>query len=333
MPIVRSTPGADWRLSEPQPHKVANHAEPRNRERPASGPDDPAVAGIAAANNGVIATRQLEACGCNAQAIAVRVRRGNLHRVFRGVYAVGHDTLTQTALFAAAVLACGDAAVLSHHAAAAHHDMLDWDDRDVEVIVPRSGGRTIEGIRAHRSHLDPRDVWTRDNIRVTSPARTIVDVAATRTSKPLRRMVRQALAEQRVNVRQLLDVLHCHPRHRGAANLRAVIAAGPLPTRSDLEDLALDLLDRGGVERPEVNPRLRLDGRTIYPDLLFREHRLAIELDSRRWHHDPLTRQDDADKQAILEAHGLRVLRITWWQIADQPRQTLRRIRAALGNR
>ena len=64
--------------------------------------------------------------------------------------------------------------------------------------------------------------------------------------------------------------------------------------------------------------------------MLWRDRRLAIELDGRRWHHDPLTRRDDADKQAILEAHGHRVLRITWKQIVDQPAQTIARIRAAL---
>ena len=261
----------------------------------------------------------------------MRVRRGNLHPVFRGVYAVGHGSPTQTGLFTAAVLAAGVGATLAGHAAAAHHGMLDWDGRDVEVIVPRSAGRAIDGIRSRRCRLDPCDAWTRDHIRVTSPARTILDVAAAMAFRALRRTVRQAQAEQRVNVRQLLDVLHRHPRHRGAAKLRAAIVDGPAPTRSELEDLALDLLDCAGVERPEVNPRLRLDGRVIRPDLLFRRQRLVIELDGRRWHDDPLTRQDDADRQAILEAHGYRVLRITWSQVVARPRQTLRRIRAALG--
>ena len=167
-------------------------------------------------------------------------------------------------------------------------------------------------------------------IDLTGP--TVLDLAAELAPKALRRMVRQAFAEGIVSVRQLTDVLDRTPRHRGAASLRAVIADGPVPTRSDLEDLALDLLDRGAVRRPDVTPPLRIDGRRIHPDLLFREHRLAIELDSRRWHDDPLTQQDDADKQAILEAHGLRVLRITWRQIVDHPIQTLRRIRAALGD-
>jgi predicted transcriptional regulator of viral defense system len=291
---------------------------------------DQRVAVLAARRRGIVTRRQLVACGMTDRMIAVRVRRGWLHPVHRGVYAVGHAALTETASFVAAVLACGASATLGFHAAAAHLQMLDHDGRDPDVIVPRNGGRKIDGIRVHRTRLDRRDVWIRDGIRVTSPARTILDLAATMHHKPLRRLARQAQAEERVNVGQLLDVVERHPRHRGAAKLRAVIADGPAPTRSDHEDLVLDLLDRAGIERPELNPRLRLDDRRMSPDMLWPEHKLAIECDSRRWHSDPLTVQNDADKQAILEAHGFRVLRITWQQAVGRPRQTLARVKTAL---
>jgi hypothetical protein len=285
---------------------------------------------LAARQHGLVTTRQLVACGLDSDAITVRVRRGQLHRIYRGVYAVGHDALTQTASFIAAVLACGAEATLAHHAAAAHLHILEHDGRAPDVIVPRGAGRTIDGIRVHRSNLDPRDVWTRDGIRVTSPARTILDLAATTGPKALRRMARQAQAEQHVNVRQLLDMLDRYPHHRGAARLRATIADGPAPTRSDHEDLVLDLVDGAGIARPELNAPLQLDGRRIVPDMLWRDRKLVIECDSRRWHSDPLTLKDDADKQAILEAHGYRVLRITWAQAVGRPRQTVTRIEAAL---
>ena len=303
-----------------------------SRSPPAKGAARPdlLVAEQAGRQHGVIATRELITCGLDSDAITLRVRRGNLHPKYRSVYAVGHDALTRTGTFMAAVLACGAGAVLGHYAAAAHLELLEHDDRDPEVIVPRSGGRKIDGIRVHRSRLDPRDVWTRDAIRVTSPARTILDVAATMGPKALRRMVRQAQAERHVNVRQLLEILQRHPGRRGAAKLRAVIADGPAPTRSHHEDLVLDLIDRAGITRPELNVWLHLDGRNISPDMLWREQRLVVECDSRRWHSDPLTLQDDADKQAILEANGHRVLRITWGQAVNHQRQTIARLRAAL---
>ena len=250
--------------------------------------------------------------------------------MYRGVYAVGHDALTPAARFAAAVLACGAGAVLSDYAAAAHLGMRRPGDRVPEVTVPRAGGRRLDGIRVHRRQLDPRDVWTREGIRVTRPARTILDVAATMPAAALRRMVRQAQAERIVTMPQLLDVLARHRGHRGAAKLRAVIADGPTPTRSELEDHVLALVVQAGIERPEINPKLEIEGRHVEPDLLWRRQRLIIECDGRRWHSDPLSRTGDEARQALLEAHGYRVLRVTWRQVMDHPRQTIARIRTAL---
>jgi len=180
--------------------------------------------------------------------------------------------------------------------------------------------------------LDPLDVWRRDNIRVTSPARTALDLAPELTPRALRRMVRQAIAEGRLSIRQLTEVLDRSAGHRGAAALRAIIADGHVPTCSELEDRALELLHEAGIERPEVNAELLLDERRIRPDLLWRRQRLVVELDGAAWHGDRLTRENDADRQAILEAHGYRVVRISWRQPVDNPRQTITRIRAALGD-
>ena len=74
---------------------------------------------------------------------------------------------------------------------------------------------------------------------------------------------------------------------------------------------------------------MRLDGRTIIPDFRWPDQRLVIEADGAEWHDNRLTRQDDAEKQAILEARGERVLRVTWAQAIAHRAQTLTRIRAA----
>lgn len=289
------------------------------------------VARLAAEQNDVVTTRQLTAHGISDGAVTTRLRRAQLHRVHRGVYAVGTGTLSLRGELTAAALACGAGAVLGFYAAGAWWEMSSWDGRWPEVIVPRGAGRARPGIQAHRSRsLAREDVWRRDGILVTSPARTALDLASLLSARACRRMVRQALAEGRLSIRQLTDVLARCPRHPGGPTLRDVLADGPAPTRSGLEDVVLDLLDAAGIERPEVNPRLRLDGRVIIPDLLWPEPMLAVECDSRRWHSDPLTRRQDADKQAILEAHGHRVLRISEAQAVDEPGQTLARVRAAL---
>jgi very-short-patch-repair endonuclease len=93
----------------------------------------------------------------------------------------------------------------------------------------------------------------------------------------------------------------------------------------------LDLIDRAGIPRPQINAALTLDGRTVVPDFLWPEQRVILEADGAAYHAGALARAHDAERQALLEAHGYRVLRITWDQAVRHPRQTLARIRAALG--
>jgi hypothetical protein len=279
----------------------------------------------------MISTAQLRACGLDDNAIAVRVRRGSLHRVHRGVYAVGHAGVTREGRFMAAVLACGPQAVLSHRSAAAHWGFMRWEQGSVEVTVPANCSVRLRGVRVHRSRLlGRRRPLRHDGIPITSPARTLLDLAAVLPAKALRRVARQAQAERRVSIRQLEKVIERSNGHRGVPALQAIVDEGPAPTRSPLEDGLLDLLDRGGIERPQVNAALRLDGRRIVPDYLWRDQRVAIEADSREWHDHSLTREEDAIKQAILEAHGWRVLRVSSEQVSHQPAQTLARVRAAL---
>ena len=293
-------------------------------------PPDHRVARVAAERDGVLSIHRLRACGLDDHAIARRVRDGRLHRLYRGVYAVGHRGLTLRGRFRAAVLACGERAVLSHFAAAAFWGFWIWDAHSVIDVTIGSGTRDVDGIRVHRSRTLERDVWVRHGIRVTSPARTLLDLAAVLPEKTLRRMARRAQAQRAVTIRQILELLERANGHHGAERLRAVIADGPAPTRSDLEDLLLDLLDTAKIERPEINAPLRFGNETITPDYLWRAQRVAIEADSVTWHDHKLTREHDADKQARLEAAGLRVLRITWRQITRSPQQTVARIRAAL---
>jgi hypothetical protein len=278
----------------------------------------------------VLSIAQLRTCGLDGHAVTRRVRDGRLHRLYRGVYAVGHRGLTLRGRFRAAVLACGEGAVLSHFAAAAFWGFWTWAERRIDVTVP-GGARDFDGLCVHRSRARQRDVLVRDDIPVTTPARTLLDLAAVLPAKGLRSMVRRAEAQRAVSIRQIVDVCDRSPGHHGITRLRAVIADGPAPTRTDLEDLLLDLLDRGGIERPEINAPMRFGIETIVPDYLWRARGVAIEADSVTWHEHKLTREHDAYKQAQLEAAGLRVLRITWAQITRSPQQTLARIRAALG--
>ena len=295
---------------------------------------DVRVADLAAGQWGVLSLEELRGCGLSRAAVGVRVRNGRLHRRYVGVYAVGHTALSLEGRFLAAVKACGPGTVLSHFAAAGHLGLVRWDDRWPdrwpEVTVTSAGTRRQEGLRVHRTQtLDPPDVTRHRGIPVTSPARTLLDLAAVLPYRPLRRAVREAQALKLVSLNQLTDVLTRLGPRRGTRNFAQILSTGAQPTRTELEDAVLDLLLAGGLEPPDVNVPIIIAGRLIVPDFRWPRQHLIVEADGAAWHDHRLAREDDAERQALLEAHGERVMRVTWQQAVARRPQTLARIRAA----
>jgi putative AbiEi antitoxin of type IV toxin-antitoxin system/uncharacterized protein DUF559 len=288
------------------------------------------VARRAARQWSVISARELLDCGLSKKAVSRRVRNGWLHPLHRGVYAVGHNNPPVEGRFLAAVKACGVGAVLSHFAAAAHVGMVRWDGRHTEVTVVGTGVRQHPGIRVHRTaRLDETDITEHQGIPITSPARTLVDLASVLDRRRLRRAVRQAQSLRLVELRQLVEVLARLGPRRGVTKLAKIIASGPAPTRSELEDVVLDLMLAGGLEHPDVNVPLLIGGREVIPDFRWADQQLVVEADGAAWHDNKLSIEDDSERQALLEAHGERIVRVTWDQALSHSRQTLARIRAA----
>jgi hypothetical protein len=291
---------------------------------------DIAVARAAAGSWGVLSLDELLACGLTRSGVKARARKGWLHRRHRGVYAVGHPNLPLTGRFLAAVKACGPRAVLSHFSAAVLWAVVAWDGRHPEVTVIGSGGHVQPGIRVHRTlHLDGEDLTWHDGVPVTSPARTLVDLASVLDYRRLRRAVRQALSLRLVSPGSLLGAIERAGRRPGRRNLLRIVATSTAPTRSELEDVVLDLILAGGLEHPDVNVPLELQDRRVVPDFRWPRERLVIEADGAKWHENPIAREDDAERQALLEASGERVVRVTWQQAVAHPGQTLARFRAA----
>jgi very-short-patch-repair endonuclease/predicted transcriptional regulator of viral defense system len=291
---------------------------------------DRAVARRAARQFGVVSISELRKCGLSHDAVGWRVRKGWLHPLYRGVYAVGHPSPPLEGRFTAAVKACGEGALLSHYSAAALFGFVQWDGRYPEVTLVGSTTRVHRELRVHRTAgLDPADRSSHAGIPVTAPARTLADLAYFLDYRSLRRAVRQAQSLRRVDLRDMVEVVARLGRRRGVGNLTRILASGPAPTRSELEDVVLDLILNAGFRRPDVNRPLRIDGRRVVPDFRWPEHRVVIEADGAAWHDSKLSREDDAERQALLEAHGDRVLRVTWQQAVARPRQTAARIRAA----
>ncbi len=249
------------------------------------------------------------------------MRRGSLLPLYRGVYAVGHRVLSVDGRRMAAVLACGEGAVLSHRSAAALHGLVGAGSGAVDVTRPRSF-RAQEGIRAHQALLRPDEVTVVDAIPVTSPFRTVFDMAANLTLPEVEQLVNQLEVQKVLDTVSFATLITRHPGKRGTARLCAALdpEAPRGVTRGDLEEAFALFVEEQRLPRPERNAPLALGGRFIEVDALWRAQRLAVELDSRAFHDTVLAFESDRERDRALVAAGWRPIRITWRHLhRDRP--------------
>ncbi len=282
-------------------------------------PLDVAIAALAGRQHGVVSRRQLDELGLTRNEIEGRLARGRLHRLHQGVYAVGHRVVSLRGRWMAAVLAAGPGAVLSHRDAAAVWDLRPSQRKRLEVTAPRQHKRP--GIDIFTTRLELDEVTAVDRIPVTTVARTLLDLAAVLPRSQLERAMERAEALQLTDVVPLDALLERHRGHRGTAALRERLERGikPALTRSELEDRFLAFLDAHGLPRAEVNSHLQLGDRCFEADFIWREQRLIVELDGHETHGTRAAFERDRERDRILQAHGWRVVRITWRQLHDDP--------------
>lgn len=295
---------------------------------------DRAIAAIAGRQRGVVSRAQLLTAGIDRGGIGRRLRSDRLHRIHRGVYLVGHRAMVDGARELAAVLACGRGAVLSHLSAASLLQLLPYPANPGPVDVTVIGRQTARrpGIRAHRARaLDPRDVRTLDGLPTTTPARTLLDLAATLSPHRLERALAEAQVRRLVTPAALRDQLERNPGRAGTRALRRLVAldGGPAPTRSEAERRLLRLLRASELPVPRVNTRL--EGHEV--DFHWPEHRVVVEVDGFRFHSSRAAFERDRDRDAKLAAAGYTVLRVTWRQLVDARETVVARLAAALAVR
>jgi hypothetical protein len=245
-----------------------------------------AITGIASGQHGVITRTQLLNLGLSSDAIERRLRAKRLRPLQRGVYVAG-PLIPSHAHDMAAVLSCGDHAVLSHGSASRTWSLpFDGSRRgSIEITIPPGGRHRRPGIRIHRLLLGQDETTRFQNIPITTPARTLCDIAGLVTERTLERAVAEALAN-RLTTRRQVEILLVRHRHlHGANRLRALLATGSPPalTRSQAEETFL---------------------------MLIRQARIAAP--------------------GVLAPAGLRVMRITWRQIRDEPVALIIRVARAL---
>jgi hypothetical protein len=279
---------------------------------------------------GVLSGAQLRELGVGRGAVAKAVRAGRLHRVHRGVYAVGHRVLRVEGIRLAAVLACGPGAVLSHRSAAAHWGLLATDQVGVDVTAPRSR-QGAPGIRLHTSRsLDAQDTTRHEGIPITAIHRTLLDLAATARDDQLERALAQAMYLQLYDHRAITDVIARSNGHRGTKVLEQATRQEPKLTKGAWEIRMLRLVRSAHLPEPICNRPLHApDHGECKPDFYWPAHALIVETDGWEAHRTLAAFRSDRAKDAALTAAGYKVLRFTW-EIHDAT--VLRRLRALLQN-
>ena len=293
--------------------------------RPKNASLDRKVARIAGRRHGNVTVGQLLAIGLSRPAVKRRVRKGLLHPEFRGVYRVGHRAPSVDARYMAAVLACGDGAVLAGRAAAYLYGLTRGRPPAPEVIAPVV--RRVHGVGSRSTRrLDPRDVTTWRGIPVTSVPRTLVDVAAGLPARPLGRVCHEAQVRFRVTAAMVDAVLARRPTSPGARKLRRIFSGDFRVTLSKLERAFLALLRSANLPLPRTNRHL---GRG-YVDCRWPERRLTVELDSYRYPHTRHAWEQDRRRERAARARGDEFRRYTWGDVTEDGALVLAEMTALL---
>ncbi len=261
------------------------------------------------------------------------MRRGRLHGLYRGVYAVGHTALRVEGRRLAAVLACGDGAVLSHVSAAAHWGLLHSAATKIDVTAPASRRGASGAVRLHRTRcLDARDTTTHEHTPVTTIARTLLDLAASQPEARLERALAQSHHLRVYDHAEITDVLARTNGHRGTRALaQAAASEDPKWTANEFEARFLTLVRDAKLPEPLVNHPLDApDHGHCRPDFMWPAAGLVVETDGWETHGTRVAFLADRRKDAALTAAGYRVVRFSPDDLRDRPDTVVARLTSLL---
>jgi hypothetical protein len=275
--------------------------------------------------HGAVARVQLLDAGVTAAEIEQRLATGALIREYPGVYRVGHRAPSLEARYMAAVLACGEGALLSGRAAGYLFGAIKGPAPPPGVTAPTE--RRVRGVTTHRSRGQGRaDATTWRGIPVTTLSRTLVDLAALLDLDDLARACHEARVCHGTTPGQVEAVLARRPKSPGAAKLRAILRGDAHVTLSKLEKRFLVLLRDAGLPLPHTNRRA---GRH-WVDCRWAELRLTVELDSYRYHHSRHAWEQDRRREREARARGDDFRRYTYGDVFEQPQLMLAELHALL---
>jgi very-short-patch-repair endonuclease len=289
---------------------------------------DTLISRLANRQHGVVALWQLTALGVSTSGVDRRVADGRLRRIHRGVYAVG--PIGRKGYWIAAVLACGEGALLSHRDAAALWNLRDTARTAIDVSVPGAKRRSRSRLTIHAAgEMHPHDRAEIDGIPVTSLARTLLDLAEVVPANELRRAYEAAERHRVLDVRALNELLQRSNGRRGLPALLALLGYDPEPatdSKSDLESAFLDLVRDAALPLPQLN--VLVDGFLV--DAYWPRARLVVELQSYEYHSDRQAFERDNSKLTRLQVAGYAVLPLTHRKLRDEPDEVVGDVRAML---
>jgi hypothetical protein len=293
-----------------------------------SGSIEERIARLALRQNGNVTGEQLKDLGLGAKAIYYRAQHKRLFPVHQGVFAVGRPPQTAVERYAAAVLACGPGAALSHFSALSLWGLSDrWP---LPPHVTAATRRKRPGIITHEAtNLDRKDIRPRTRIQVTSPARTVLDCARDLDRQGrLGRTLADARRAQIVSEGALHDVCARFPHHLGTKPLKHAISVYT-PTRSEFEARFVAFCAHYGFPVPIVNTHVAgHEADTWFPD-----HRLIVELDGWDYHRDHPTFTSDRDRDTDRLVAGIETVRITWDRLTETPDREAARLKKLFARR
>lgn len=292
-----------------------------------------ALARLATRQHGVVGRRQLQALGIGPDAMKRWLRSGRLHRLHREAFAVGHSQLSQRGSWLAAVLACGEGALLSHRSATALWGLAQQRGSVVDV-TDRSGrqfrpGR--DGIRLHRGRLHEGDRSERAGIPVTSVARTLFDLAEVVEFRQLERAWEEA---DRLGLLRLQAVERSCELGYGRHALRPIRrllaeARAPTYTRSPLENRFAEFYREHLDDLPAPLTNISILDHEV--DAYWPPQRLVVEMDSWEFHGHRAAFEQDRARDAAMQAAGYRVIRLTHRQLDSEAPRIATQLRKLLG--
>jgi len=283
------------------------------------------AAELARRSHGVVTRRRLLAAGVTPEEIKRLLRRGALIRVHRGVFRVGHRAPSIAASYLAAVLACGDESVLGGRAAGHLLGLLREAPPAVEVWAP--GERVVPGVVVRRQRhgaIEQRTVWR--GIPVTTPARTLVDIASSVSLDDLGWAIHRAIAEHRTRPAEILTALALRSNSPGAERLRNLVSGDDQVVLSRLERRFLQLLRAEQLPLPITNRQLE----QRYIDCRWPDRRLTVELDSFRYHSSRKSWERDNTRARPAYARGDEFRRFTWGDVFERAEPMLHELRPLL---